>query len=388
MAVSDTLHTCMHPMPSRAPKNYDAHGEAKANTIRCYLAGNVHLQTEDDILSFASLMASQTGSCSSLHALQISVGKVGPATAAALVCLLRRLSTQSSARFTSLELDRKAEDFLSSSPELPGAFADFTTLKTLRIASVGKLSADMVLNMKSSLVSAELCLDATCGDDEPTEEERWMSNPIFLLQGSRNTLEKLKASWALTDGNESSKIRYPSMRELDLDCLDVPLTYDYIRAFPNISRLAISSVRFAGDKTVGKAKGYRDANRTDQELYGTWDALDTISCSLLDAYLLALQCRSVSTLRLFLNQTRHTQEWCERMLYEVLEKVHPTALQLTMGSPWILLKPSLLSALSMERTRPFNTLAITYEVVVHDTASIVREALVSVQGVFLNYAIR
>ena len=76
------------------------------------------------------------------------------------------------------------------------------------------------------------------------------------------------------------------------------------------------------------------------------------------------------------------------MLYEVLEKVHPTALQLTMGSPWILLKPSLLSALSMERTRPFNTLAITYEVVVHDTASIVREALVSVQGVFLNYAIR
>ncbi|KAI1792638.1 hypothetical protein LXA43DRAFT_1131901 [Ganoderma leucocontextum] len=107
----------------------------------------------------------------------------GSAAAAALVVLLSRM--EPSARFASLELDgdRDAKDFLSSGPGLPGAFAYLTTLKIVRIDSVGKLGADM---LKSTLVSAlELC--SMLGDDEPTStrsEVRCMSNPAFLLLGS------------------------------------------------------------------------------------------------------------------------------------------------------------------------------------------------------------
>ncbi len=338
---------------------------------------NVHLQTEDDILSFTNLMTSYSGSCSSLCTLRISTGKVGSAAAAALLSLLSRLRTEPSTRFTSLELDGDTEGFLKSSPELPGAIADLTTLKTLRVDPVGKLGANMLLKTKSSLVSVELFLDVIPDlEDVPILEERRISNPIFLLQGSQSTLEKLRASWALTDDNVSYDILYPSVRELDLDSLDVPLTYDYVLAFPNLSRLSVSSVRFSGHRDVSGATRYRNANKQDQDDYGTWDALDVVSSSVLDAYLLALRC-PVSTLQLFLNGTGQSQEWTARMLQSVLDDVHPTVLRLTTGSPRILLKPSLLSALSPERTRQLETLIITYEIIVCDTASIVQEALVS-----------
>nr|VWO97774.1 Laccase-2 (EC (Benzenediol:oxygen oxidoreductase 2) (Diphenol oxidase 2) (Urishiol oxidase 2) [Ganoderma boninense] len=319
-------------------------------------------------------MTSSSASCSSLRALHLTVGKVGPAAAAALVSLLSELRMQPSARFTSLDFDGYTEGLLESSPDLPGAFVGLTTLKTLRIDQARTLGADMVLNMKSSLVSADLGLDVIL-DGVPTLEQRCMSNPIFLLQGSQDTLEKLKASWVLTDDNVSYRIRYPRVRELDLDCLDIPLTYDFVRAFPNTSTLSVSSMRFSGDSDMPEVTRYRNANKREQDEYGTWQALDVVTCSLLDAYLVALRC-PVTTLQLSLNGTGESQEWCARMLGAVLDDVHPKVLRLRMGSPRILLRPSLLSALRVERKRQLETLAITYEVTVRDTAFIVKEALV------------
>ncbi|PIL36361.1 hypothetical protein GSI_00049 [Ganoderma sinense ZZ0214-1] len=365
------IPTCMYPMSSFPMTSDDAE---QARAIQCYFADDVHLQTEDDILSFTNLMASSSESCSSLRALHLSVGKIGPAAAAALVSLLSKLRTEPSARFTSLEFDGYTEGLLSSSPDLPGAFADLTTLKTLRIDQVRTLGADMVLNMKSSLVSADLGLEVILDEGVPTLEQRCMSNPIFLLQGSQATLEKIKASGALTDDNVSYRIRYPRVRELDLDCLDIPLTYDYVRAFPNASTLSVSSIRFSGDGDMPEATRYRNANKQEQDEYGTWGALDVVTCSVLDAYLLALRC-PVTILQLSLNGTGESQEWCARMLCSVLDDVHPKVLRLTMGSPRILLRPSLLSALSLERERPLETLAIVYEVTAHDTTFIVQEAL-------------
>ncbi|KAM5537771.1 hypothetical protein V8D89_008539 [Ganoderma adspersum] len=361
-------------MPPTASLPTASDDDEQASPIQCYLADNVHLRTEGDILSFTNLMASSSGNRSSLRALHISVGKVGSPAAAALVIWLSRLRAELCARLTSLELDGDTEGFLSSSPELPGAFAGLTTLRIVRMDPVRTLGADMLQHMKSSLVSADLALDVILDWGVPTLEQRCMSNPVFLLRGSQNTLETLKASWALTDDNASLGIRYPRVRELDLDCVDIPLTYDYVRAFPNASRLSISSVRFSGDEEMPEAIPYRLANQREQREYGSWGALAVVDCSLLDAYLLGLRC-PVSTLQLSLNGTGESHEWCTRMFYAVLDDVHPTVLRLTMGSPRILLEPSLLSALSPGRTPQLETLAITYEVIVRDTAAIVQEAL-------------
>lgn len=357
--------------------------DEQASPTQCYLADSVHLRTEGDILSFTNLMASSSGNRSSLRALRISVGKVGSPAAAALVSLMSGLGSEPSAHFTSLELDGDTEGFLSSSPELPGAIAGLTTLKTVRMDPVPTLGADMLLHMKSSLVSADLALEIILDGDVPTLEQRCMLNPVYLLQGSESTLETLKASFALTDDNASFRIRYPRVRELDLDCVDIPLTYDYVRAFPNASRLSLSSIRFSGDEDMPEVIRYRLANQREQHEYGTWDALDVLNCSLLDAYLLGLRC-PISTLQLSLKGTGESHEWCARMFYALLDDIHPTVLRLTMGSPRILLKPSLLSALSPGRTWQLDTLAITYEVIVRDTASIVKEALVSANDTILN----
>ncbi|RPD55156.1 hypothetical protein L226DRAFT_229395 [Lentinus tigrinus ALCF2SS1-7] len=224
-----------------------------------------------------------------------------------------------------------AEALLESHPPLAKAFAALSTIKTLHIRNVGRLAHDMLVEMKSSLLSAELSLS-----DDPLRLPRELrySDPIRLLLASEATLRKLKAESATTNTPEGSLNKYPKMRELELNWVDVPSTYDYVAAFPNLKYLTISSVLPSrrGDLWTN-CERYRRFNQDSQDSHGSWTSLARVKGSILDVYVLGLRC-SVEALELVgttASEDRHLS-----MLGAVIEETEPTNVKLTADSDHII----------------------------------------------------
>ncbi|KAI0689486.1 hypothetical protein C8T65DRAFT_107322 [Cerioporus squamosus] len=194
-----------------------------------------------------------------------------------------------------------------------------STVKTLYIDNVGKRAHDMLVDMKSSLRSAELSLSYSRTD---LPDELFYSDPIHLMSASQDTLERLKAYGATTDSPGSHWQKYPNMRSLELIFVDVPRTYDYVAAFPNLEHLIISSAL----STLAKCEATRRANRDEQEEYGAWGRLKSVAGLLTDVYMLGLSCHIVHTMDIRVVAT--CDESC-KMLAAVIADGKPNYLRLT-----------------------------------------------------------
>ncbi|KAI0690613.1 hypothetical protein C8T65DRAFT_745747 [Cerioporus squamosus] len=226
-----------------------------------------------------------------------------------------------------LHLDN-AEALLGSDPRLVDAFTVLTNHRE-----------DF-----SSLRSAELSLIYS---RTRLPDELFYSDPIHLMSASQDTLERLKASGATTDSPGSHWQTYPNMCRLELVFVDVPRTYDYVAAFPNLEHLTISSaLLITSSDALAKCEATRRANRNEQEEYGAWGRSKSVTGLLTDVYMLGLSCYIVHTMDI---RVVATSDYSCKMLASVIADGKPNCLRLT-TDPGDIADDGIVFALERENT--------------------------------------
>ncbi|RPD71414.1 hypothetical protein L226DRAFT_537982, partial [Lentinus tigrinus ALCF2SS1-7] len=144
-----------------------------------------------------------------------------------------------------LRIDR-GEDFLKSSPSLGNALANLTSLRQLDVWYAGSLTCNFFKAMKSDLVLISLHWIDSKEDwfaEQGMDDEKWSPiHPVPLLAKWCSSLEELNCKrWYTASKLTTSTVVYPSMHCLKIEHDDFPLAAPYIRAYPNLARLSIST---------------------------------------------------------------------------------------------------------------------------------------------------
>ncbi|KAI0778530.1 hypothetical protein BD413DRAFT_609128 [Trametes elegans] len=193
----------------------------------------------------------------------------------------------------SLRLDN-AEMLLRSHSHLANGFAHLTSLTSLTITQAGLESIKMVKVLRSHLRVLVLKYEETFDPDVHTAA---LFHPVLALQKFRRTLETLAIHGFEADLPRNDLCaQFPNMQELILDSPDSPLLAPYIKAFPNLRNLSITT-GFADKLTPGnlqvEAEFYepvRLTNRADQLTTGSWTKLETVTGTVPDIYIAGFTC--------------------------------------------------------------------------------------------------
>ena len=325
------------------------------------------LKSEDDVLRFVDTLSSPPGieRLLSLDRLDIKVSRIDSDVAQKLSVMLHTHGP--SMVITELRLTQ-AESFLNSYVDLWGAFAGLTTLKTLYANNVDEGAAEMLMNMKSQLESAELSLDGDNHWAKRTPDQFYIVNPIALLRPSQHTLKKLTAFGAETD--VAAEV-YSEMRELELEYPGPLRTYELVRAFPGLRTLKISTLGGVFWGTSQKLRATAQQNG-DEQSDGTWDDLHCVTAPLSVVYALALRCH-VQVLDMIARSPRDTWD----LLSDVLKATCPRVLRLRTTCTRILEHGrSLLSGMRVKPRKPCWHMELFVEVLRSDEEEDVRLALV------------
>ncbi|RPD56432.1 hypothetical protein L227DRAFT_656263 [Lentinus tigrinus ALCF2SS1-6] len=207
------------------------------------------------------------------------------------------------AQMTQLEhlLIDEGEEFLESFPSLGNALANLTTLRQLHVWYAGSLTCNFLKATKSNLVSISLGWMGSDEDwfaEQDMDDEEWSTlHPVPLLAKWCSSLEELNCEcWYTASKLPTFTDVYPSMRCLKVERDDFPLSAPYIRAYPNLARLSVSTdhvedLKYPEDRQ--RLHEHRIRNIRDQEAEdgpGTWQHLEEYVGSLADLYLLGLTC--------------------------------------------------------------------------------------------------
>ncbi|KAI0706964.1 hypothetical protein C8Q76DRAFT_140348 [Earliella scabrosa] len=228
------------------------------------------------------------------------------------------------------------EPILGAGIELCSALASLPSLQDLAVGAVDVYDshpqlATMMRSIRSPLVSVGLCLPYV--DHGVLSGYRREADPIWLFANLSTTLQVFSWDGRLHIG--STHI-YPHVK-LCHTRVGQPLIRPYIASFPNLSifrfvtrpfpdlglfelSTASSDIWSNTEENGSLWNEYRERNRKDQLLYGTWAGLDTLITNSLVAYTLGLTChvrrlhllvhgdvrpsKTIATIRSVLNDTR------------------------------------------------------------------------------------
>ena len=302
---------------------------------------------EDHIRGLIQFLADNNEQyCKSIRGLHFAIGAIEGDVAAMLEYCIETWGKLMPLKWLRFE---DAEGLLVSGLELPQAFAALETVKHIYMNNVGPSACDMLLKMRSSLISADLCLS---DGQKCSPDEKCYSDPIYLLSASQDTLIKLKACDATTDTPENHRQQYPHLHTLKLDCVDKPCTTDYVVAFPALRSLTIvSAIPYSRRDVFAKCEEYRKANQEQQRQYGSWTkGLAVVTGPLFDVYALGLCC-SVDVMKLAI--TLASEGVYHTMLRAVVEDSLPPVLEL-MTDPDTIIDDGLIYALDGETIRNFH----------------------------------
>lgn len=156
---------------------------------------------------------------------------------------------------------------------------------------------------------------------------QWLDfHPILWLAPFASTLEELSATRWCTHPTRapSTNIVCPRLRVLNMKDATLPLTLPFVRAFPNLERLAFHTRRYGDYGHVeAEFRMCRDRNVQDQQRTGiTWGRLRAFDGGLAGLYVLGLMC---SIERVVLVSVRHDQL---HMLASALVHARPRILEL------------------------------------------------------------
>lgn len=206
-----------------------------------------------------------------------------------------------------------AESILGVHPALADAFAKLEKVERLEMGDVGPATTAMLEHSKSALDEVTLLIDRPPtevhapegeqgvhdlegggeeeyqGDEETSELS---CSPIFFLHKSRDTLRSLYVSRPITTPfHVLSTIQYPRLATLHLGNNEVPRTYYYAHAFPNLSTLTVCTAKDTLARLVQSEEAMLDHHNLNVALqveHGMWTTLESASGTLIDFVLLAL----------------------------------------------------------------------------------------------------
>ena len=304
------------------------------------LAGEVRIARSEDLLSlllFLSMSGKDTSRFRFLQRLTLSVGLIDEELAFILRGAFRRMS-----HLHTLTIYR-AEKLLRSRDDLRVAIARIQSLRHLEIRGAEKLACKLVKNLRVGLKSLRLRYSqyARHEDDDVTvpffftvnREELWSYHPIKVCKQIASTLEELDIEWG--EGrhfrpSDHSTV-YPHVRRLVLE-EDFPWASPYIRKFPNLTHLSVTSNDPVDHRFARRVERYlicRQRNTTEHLNSQAWKNLQEYEGQLLGLYLLA-PIRRIP--RLIFTST--VDRWTIALLGEVLNSANPSYLDIDFsGSP-------------------------------------------------------
>lgn len=256
---------------------------------------DVHLAKAERVVSFvAFVLAESSDRRPYLRSLSLQVKERSDLKDAAesLKTLFLRLRTCSN--LTILKFDF-AENMLRFSPGLSTAIAALTSITTLAVVGDGSRSAAMLRAMRSRLITAEVAL--------PGRNTLMMERSEFigLLPCSRETLQRFVVRYPkhmlrslpglYNAALESFGYRYAQVRTLVVRNSLMPVTRDYIHAFPALTSLTIDGATDYTLRSGPPLEQHRQMNKDQQEMHGSWPLMEYLQGSMLVLYLLALPCR-------------------------------------------------------------------------------------------------
>lgn len=224
-----------------------------------------------------------------------------------------------------------AEDALQPRPVLLRTFSSLTTLKHIKISSMGQHAHTLLDLLPPELISASLAFGSANSAQTPFGDAS-ARNPVVRLARFADTLEVLEGSWfdALPVVGQHPVV-YPRVRRLcaTYNARDpaMPATAGYAYIFPNVEHLALAAHWADHSGLLSHTfRATREANRQDQAKYGGWRRLRVVEGSIEDVWALGLT-RHVRVLRL----TGDILPICysEPILEEVLADVQPAELVFT-----------------------------------------------------------
>ncbi|KAM5537780.1 hypothetical protein V8D89_008548 [Ganoderma adspersum] len=195
---------------------------------------NVRLRRQSQLKSFLRFMDADGGSrMRSLHRLFLGTNcsLSSRSVAKRFKQMLKRLSPVS--RLTDLTI-LSLEPLLSAHPPLARAIAGLTSLKEIDFHDAGKLSLKMLKSMKSKLETAEIYFKISKGD----ASEDFVIMSLAQYSSSLRSLT-VGGDTGYTEDPQDDDPQYPHLLHLTLDEPESHITWDYVRAFPNLKTLTI-----------------------------------------------------------------------------------------------------------------------------------------------------
>ncbi|KAI0330532.1 hypothetical protein GY45DRAFT_1361335 [Cubamyces sp. BRFM 1775] len=195
---------------------------------------------------------------------------------------------------TSLRLDH-AEETLRLYPKLSDGLTSLSTLTSLVINSAGTSVMYMLVRLRAELRT--LVIGYQPGLDQMETLPHHLLHPVVLLKRFRHSLETVEIrGYEVEFSRAKVPGEYPKVQEFILDSPDCPLLAPYIRAFPDVRNLCLTTV-FANALTPdilpgerGTIDAFRRLNQLDQASNGAWTKLETVSGTVADVYLAGLSC--------------------------------------------------------------------------------------------------
>ena len=187
--------------------------------------------------------------------------------------------------FSSLEIDF-AEDFFSGADaELSSSIASLTTLKALAFRDVGEKTVKILRALPSRLTEAEVHYDLEFG---PSASEDM--DPMPCLRHSEDTLHSVSLRSTVSSPAAGC---YRNVHMLTLDHVDLPITYHFVYAFPNLQCLRATQciACYTESDLDAVVERKRTLNVAEQARNGSWGRLTSYKGSILILYALGLACR-------------------------------------------------------------------------------------------------
>ena len=195
-----------------------------------------------------------------------------------------------------------AESLFSTCPTLVDLLLTLTTIENLEMSDIGESGAMMLQGMQSKVKHATLSFrdafdsddDSSDWDAQETEDQR---NPLLLLHSSQDTLESLTTIRSMIPAQDMPTEVYPLVKMLEARDADNPDTAILAHAYPKLRHLHFESDRESpeeyerpGEHGVQVCMELNAVNKLKQANSGTWEGLDSVSASLLDHFVLGIQC--------------------------------------------------------------------------------------------------
>nr|VWP02161.1 Transcriptional repressor TUP1 [Ganoderma boninense] len=184
-----------------------------------------------------------------------------------------------------LEIEDAGSFFAGADAELSASVASLTTLEVLVFRNVREETVKVLRALQSRLIKAKVHYDVEFGPSAPEDMD-----PISCIRNSEDTLRSVSLRSTVSSPSAGC---YRHVRALTLSYIDIPITYHFVHAFPNLRYLRASdcTARYTEVDHDLVAQRKRAVNVAEQAEKGSWDRLMSYKGSILMLYALGLACR-------------------------------------------------------------------------------------------------